>query len=447
MNKLKNIPLLLFIGFLLFSCGSKQEKQQEQQEQAEKTKAATQQKQETGWEDVMSSIVELESYDGNRILESGQGFFVGDNMVVTKYSLVSQANKVMISPFDTDEKFVVDKYVAFDRISDLIILKVDSVKRTPIKLFAGTAPNGAKTSYIREPSGKTLQIFTGKLLNLATIQGSKIYRITNRIRKSTFGTPIFVSNKKAIGIAYSDVVSYKMQSLAIPAFIISKLLKEKYSEPLTLESLRSGTNEKIAAENRNIKGLVLETDRGDITIRLFNETPQYRDNFIKLVKENFYDSLLIHRVIKNFGIQTGAADTRSAGKGDIVGYKGPGYTIPSHIVPGLFHKRGMIGSPRKPDTKNRRRRSDGSQFYIVSGRKYFDKELNEIEEDNDYTFTPEQRRVYKTVGGAPHLDGTYTIFGEVVSGMDVVDAIEQVETDREWRPVEDIRLKNIRILR
>jgi len=152
-------------------------------------------------------------------------------------------------------------------------------------------------------------------------------------------------------------------------------------------------------------------------------------------------------VIKNFGIQTGAADTRSAGKGDIVGYKGPGYTIPSHIVPGLFHKRGMIGSPRKPDTKNRRRRSDGSQFYIVSGRKYFDKELNEIEEDNDYTFTPEQRRVYKTVGGAPHLDGTYTIFGEVVSGMDVVDAIEQVETDREWRPVEDIRLKNIRILR
>jgi len=107
----------------------------------------------------------------------------------------------------------------------------------------------------------------------------------------------------------------------------------------------------------------------------------------------------------------------------------------------------MIGSPRKPDTKNRRRRSDGSQFYIVSGRKYFDDELDELEKENDYTFSPEQRRAYKTVGGAPHLDGTYTIFGEVVSGMDVVDAIEQVETDREWRPVEDIRLKNIRILK
>jgi len=444
MNKLRYMPLLLFMGLLVFSCGSKQEKQKKQ---AEPAKAAETQKQETGWEDVMSSIVELDSYDNNRILESGQGFFVGEDLVVTKYSLVSQANKIMISPFDTDKKFVADKYVAFDRINDLIILKVDSVKRNPIELFSGTAPNGAKTSYIREPAGQTLQILTGKLLNLTTIQGSKIYRITNRIRKSTFGTPIFVSNRKAIGIAYSDVISYEMQSLAIPAFLISRILKEKYSEPRSMESLRSGTNEEIAAENRKINGLVLETDRGDITIRLFNETPQYRDNFIKLAKENFYDSLLIHRVIKNFGIQTGAADTRYAEKGDMVGYKGPGYTIPSHIVPGLFHKRGMIGSPRKPDTKNRRRRSDGSQFYIVSGRKYFDKELDEIEEDNDYTFTPEQRRAYKTVGGAPHLDGTYTIFGEVISGMDVADAITQVETDREWRPVEDIRLKNIRILK
>jgi len=434
---------MVFAAFL-FSCqSSKSEKEKE----PEQKKAATQQKKETGWEDAMSSIVELDSYDGDRILESGQGFFVGEDLIATKYSLINQANKVMISPFDTDEKFVAEKYVAFDRINDLIILKVESVKRKPIKLFPGTAPNGAKTSYIATPSGKTLQIFTGKLLNLATIQGTKIYRITNRIRTSTFGAPIFVSNKQAIGIAYSDIVSYEMQSLAIPSFLISKLLQNQFSEPLTLESLRSGTNEKIAAENRKIKGLVLETDRGDITIRLFNETPQYRDNFIKLVKENFYDSLLIHRVIKDFGIQTGAADTRYADKGDIVGYKGPGYTIPSHIVPGLFHKRGMIGSPRKPDTKNRRRRSDGSQFYIVSGRKYFDKELDEIEEENDYTFSAEQRRAYKTAGGAPHLDGSYTIFGEVVSGMDVVDAIEQVETDREWRPVEDIRLKNIRILK
>jgi peptidyl-prolyl cis-trans isomerase A (cyclophilin A) len=238
-----------------------------------------------------------------------------------------------------------------------------------------------------------------------------------------------------------------MQSFAIPSIYIARLLDKQNEPAKTLESLRSAASEAVAAENRKIKGLVLETDMGNITIRLFNETPEYRDNFIKLVKENYCDSLLIHRVISNFGIQTGAADTRYAEEGDLVGWKGPGYTLPAHIVPGLFHKRGMIGSPRKPDTQNQRRRADGSQFYIITGRLYFDKELDDIEEENGIKFTPEQRQAYKTIGGAPHLDGTYTIFGEVISGMDVADQIVQVETDRQWRPVEDIRLKKIQIMK
>ncbi|HKJ79405.1 MAG TPA: peptidylprolyl isomerase [Prolixibacteraceae bacterium] len=438
------LTLSIFVILLLFSCSNSKERKESNKERQEQ-KAEGQQ--ETGGKDVSQAVVKIDSYDDDRILESGQGFFIAPNLVVTKYSLVNRANNVQVSMYNSNQKFTTEKYAAFDRINDLILLNVEGSTQKPVELFKGTVPNSAKTSYVSMSSGKTIQLFTGKVLNLATANGTKLYRLTNKIRKSNFGTPIFVSNKKVIGLAFSDVVNYQEQSFAIPSFFISDLLAKKMNQPQTLESLNSFSSEKTAAENRNIKGLVLETDLGDITIRLFNETPQYRDNFIKLVKENFYDSLLIHRVISDFGIQTGAADTRYADKDDIVGWKGPGYTIPSHTVPGLFHKRGMIGSPRKPDTKNSRRRSDGSQFYIVSGRRYFDEELDEIEEQNNYKFSPGQRRAYKTIGGAPHLDGTYTIFGEVVSGMEIVDKIEKVETDREWRPINNIRLKNVRILK
>lgn len=443
-QQMRFIATVFLMVFLLFSCNNKEKKPAEKKTETRQDPANDPN---AGWVDVRSAIVKIDSYDGDRILESGQGFFVDDNIIATKYSLVNQANKVVVTPFDSKKKYTLNKYVAFDRINDLILLQVDDLQRKPIQLFPGTVPNSAKSMYISAASGKTIQLFSGKVLNLATIKGNKLYRITNRVRKSTFGMPIFVSNKKAIGIAYSAVADYEMQSFAIPSMYISQLLAKRMKEPKTLESLRSVSNEKVAAENRKIKGLVLETDMGNITIRLFNETPEYRDNFIKLAKEHFYDSLLIHRVIRNFGIQSGAADTRYAEKGDIVGYKGPGYTLPAHIVPGLFHKRGMIGSPRKPDTKNQRRRSDGSQFYIISGRKYFDSELDDIEKENHYKFSPEQRKAYKTVGGAPHLDGSYTIFGEVVSGMDVVDSIAKVETDRNWRPLKDIRLKKVKILK
>jgi len=443
---MRNYFQLLLIVFIFFSCGGKEKLKSDSPKPATAEKS-NEQNTNAGWEEIMPSVVKFDSYDGDRILESGQGFFVAENLIVTTYSLVSRANKIVFTSLNEDVKYTADKFVAVDRINDLIILDCDSLKRKPIKLFTETMPNSAKTMYISNASGKTIQLFTGKVLNLTTEKGIKLYRITNRITKFNFGTPIFVSNKEVIGIAFSAIVSYEMQSFATPSDYIYHLLENRNKVPASLESLRSNSSNEVAAENRLIKGLVLETDAGDITIHLFNETNEYRDNFIKLAKEHYFDSLLIHRVIKNFGIQSGAADTRYAEKGDIVGYKGPGYTVPAHFVPGLFHKRGMIGSPRKPDTKNERLRSDGSQFYIVSGRKYSDKELDELEKDNNYKFSPTQREAYKTVGGAPHLDGTYTVFGEVISGMDVVDKIVQVETDKDWRPLEDIRLKKVTILK
>jgi cyclophilin family peptidyl-prolyl cis-trans isomerase len=442
---MKKLIHLLIITLIFFSC--KNEKSGKDVPTSDTVAKTDEQNTNAGWEEIMPSVIKFDSYDGERILESGQGFFIAENLIVTAYSLVNRANKIVFTPLNENVKITADKYVAVDRINDIVILYCDSIKRKPIELFRGTAPNSAKTTYISGASGKTIQLFSGKLLNLTTAKGTKLYRITNRVQKSTFGMPIFVSNKQVLGIAFSAIESYEMQSFAIPSDFIAQLLEKRNKTPGTLESLRSGANEKVVAENRNIKGLVLETDAGDITIRLFNETNEYRDNFIKLAKERYFDSLLIHRVIKDFGIQSGAADTRYAGKGDIVGFKGPGYTIPAHIVPGLFHKRAMIGSPRKPDTRNERLRSDGSQFYIISGRKYFDSELDDLEKANSYKFSAAQREAYKTVGGAPHLDGTYTIFGEVISGMDVVDQIVQVETDDDWRPLQDIRMKNVRILK
>ena len=440
------IIVILFISFILFSCASKGNKEQtEEQAQTIANKTAEQQEGDD-WEEIHAAIVELDSYDGDRILESGQGFFVGENLVATKYSLVNQATRVVLTPFNENKKYTATKYVAFDRINDLIILQVDELKRKPIQLFSGQVPNSAKSKYVAKRTGKTIQLFSGKVLNLASVRGTKLYRITNVIRKSQIGTPVFVSNKKAIGIAFSDIVNYKQQSFAIPSMYIADMLKKKL-EPREIGMLKMVANEKVAAENKKIKGLVLETDAGDISIKLFNETPEYRDNFIKLAKEQYFDSLLIHRVISDFGIQSGAADTRYAEPKISVGWKGPGYTIPAHIVEGLYHKRGMIGSPRKRDTENQRRRSDGSQFYIVSGRKYSDSELDELEETNDYKFSAAQRNAYKTVGGAPHLDGTYTIFGRVTAGMDVVDKIVKVETDTRWRPVKDIRIKAVRIVK
>jgi len=438
---MKGLIFSILLISILFSCGKKVEKKAEP---VAPTEAARNQAGEE-WEAVRGSIVKFDSFDGDRILESGQGFFIDNNLIVTTYSLVKSATKIVFSTLNEDKKYTAQKYVAVDRINDLIIIQCDSISRPPLELYLDSVPQSAKSMYILAESGKTVQLFTGKVLNRAKVKGNEVFRITNRVRKSFFGMPIFLSNRKVLGTAYSAVENYEEQSFAIPADYIAELYQTRSKTPSNLSSL-SRVDEKTAAENRNIKGLVLETSMGDITIRFFNETPEYRDNFIRLAKEKYFDGLLFHRVIAEFGIQSGAPDSRNAKKGDVIGYKGPGYTLPAHFLPTLYHKRGMIGSPRKPDTKNERLRSDGSQFYIVTGRKYHDKELDEIEKKNNYKFTAEQREFYKTIGGSPHLDGSYTIFGEVISGMEVADEIVKAETDDDWRPLNDIRLKRIRIL-
>ena len=187
----------------------------------------------------------------------------------------------------------------------------------------------------------------------------------------------------------------------------------------------------------------LVTSRGTIVLRLSDETPLHRDNFLKLVKSGFYDGLLFHRVINNFMIQAGDPDSRNAKKGQALGNGGPKYTIPAEFRPGLFHKKGVLAAARLGDGQNPQKASSGSQFYIVQGRRFTDKSLDSVETYRLKRKLPAAHRtVYKNIGGTPHLDQNYTVFGEVVKGLDVVDRIAGVTTSRTPpdRPVEDVRI-------
>jgi len=244
-------------------------------------------------------------------------------------------------------------------------------------------------------------------------------------------------------------------------------------------------------KNKEQRIVLIKTDYGDIKIKLYDETPRHRDNFIKLTEEGFYNGLLFHRVIKEFMIQGGDLESKNAKPGEKLGNGGPGYKIPAEIhFPELFHKRGVIAAAREGDRVNPEKKSSGSQFYIVQGKKFTDEELDKAEmrvnnmrkqqiyfklmsqykdslialqqaqrfdefyamqkkvqelteaelKKNHFSFPENIREVYKTIGGAPHLDSSYTVFGEVIEGMDVVDSIAAVQTDSYDRPVKDIRM-------
>ncbi|OFX57668.1 MAG: hypothetical protein A2046_13885 [Bacteroidetes bacterium GWA2_30_7] len=250
--------------------------------------------------------------------------------------------------------------------------------------------------------------------------------------------------------------------------------------------------------------VLIKTDLGDIKIKLYNETPLHRDNFIKLVNEGFYNSLLFHRVINKFMIQTGDPVSKNAQPGVMLGNGGPGYNIPAEIVSGKINKRGALAAAREGDNVNPKRESSGSQFYIVQGDKFSIEQLNSMSEKivqqkkNDFLvsyvnkpenisikakidslqkaknntelknvinelniklkpdydkiiknggFTPKQKEIYMKEGGAPHLDGAYTVFGEVISGMDIVDKIALVEKDKSDRPIKDIKIISTQIVK
>lgn len=263
----------------------------------------------------------------------------------------------------------------------------------------------------------------------------------------------------------------------------------------------SDKQDNMTQDLSNTTRVLLETTFGEIELALYNETPQHRDNFVKLVNDGTYNGVLFHRVIKDFMVQTGDPSSRTATADALLGEGGPGYDIPAEIVyPKFFHKRGALAAAREGDETNPERKSSGSQFYIVTGRRFSEYQLekmlerivnqekamifnqlaasrrseieavqamgdemalkglqgiiaaeaekiyNENHKDNPFSFTPEQVAAYSTIGGAPHLDGQYTVFGEVVKGMDVVDKIQNVTTGAHDRPVDDVRIISAKVL-
>ena len=196
------------------------------------------------------------------------------------------------------------------------------------------------------------------------------------------------------------------------------------------------------------------TNKGDIIVELYNETPLHRDNFIKLCESHFYDSLLFHRVIENFMIQGGDPDSRHALLSDDLGDGGPGYTLPAEIVfPKYFHRRGVLAAAREGDEVNPERRSSGSQFYIVWGSRFTKSEMREMvktvseRSKGEVVIPASLQEVYRKTGGSPHLDGLYTVFGEVVEGLDVVERIQKVATIENDRPFDDVVILSTKVLR
>lgn len=228
------------------------------------------------------------------------------------------------------------------------------------------------------------------------------------------------------------------KSLILNNLAAIQFMKMKKIVSLCLFLLVLNTSYAKKIKNQYVR---ITTTKGECVVMLYNQTPLHRDNFVKLTKEGYFNGTLFHRVINRFMIQGGDPDSRNAKPGVLLGDGGPKYTIPAEFVDSLFHKKGVLAAAREGDDINPQKASAGSQFYLVQGKVFTDDQLNQLEQRRlKHKIPAYQREVYKTLGGTPHLDQNYTVFGEVVKGISLIDEVAQVATDKNDRPTEDISM-------
>ena len=427
--KLLNGFAFLVILFLFIGCGSGQ-KQQENKPVVFGS-----------YHENVMGMVNVYTFDHyTRRLKQGYGFYISPNVVIAPLSLVQGAFRVKIAPLGTSQMFDVSGYTAYDLTRDLVTLHSQRKNSNYIQSNLGY-PEG-DTLYTLFRSSNKLMIRKSTILPDSKNDSTSYFSLSAPME---VGKPVFYLNHSLGGIIMEGEENVEGVRV-IGKFVIDSILKKQEPYPQPVIDLSRKTD-KVYTSYELINGVRIITQMGNVVLKLFDETPEYRDNFIKLVEDQFYDSLLIHRVLKGFLIQTGAADTRYATSEDVVGWQGPGYTLPMKIVPSKFHRRGAVAASKLPDARNPKNTSDGSQFYIVSGRIFTQQELDEIENQKGFRFSDQQRQIYTSIGGAPHLDNDYTVFGEVVSGMDVVDRISHVETYQTDRPLNDIRIIRVEIIK
>lgn len=355
------------------------------------------------------------------------GTYVDGDIVAAPFSAVKGAYSAKMTTLTKRDTYPVYGYTAFDFRTDVVLLRVGKRNNNHARTLVGAA------------------LPSDTLFGVDANYDGQIFRLPWRPSKTPAalrpGSGVFDNNGRLRALAGRDGEMVRAKDL-------DSLAARQTAQHSQIYDLRLKSDKKYISYTR-VAGFRVRTTMGDFIIRLYNDVAEYRDNFIKLVSDHYYDSLLVHRVLPSFLIQTGAADTKYAKAGDVVGWQGPGYTLPLLARQTHFHKRGAVAASKLPPDRNPQNRCDGGQFYVVCGRKFSSAELDKIGREEHKVFSPAQRQAYSTVGGAPHLDGDYVVFGEVTHGMDVVDKISRVELtgDKGDRPARDIRVLSISIIR